>query len=735
MPAKNPVASALLPLLCAAPLWGQIPPAPLSTEIRLGGLTHQLMPGFSPASIADSCTIVRASPDRLEEERRDCAAPRPAVRGQVFEWLEAPGAIDLFPASLAAGGLEPPPLLLGASATVRLTAPDPAAIVELIQLDSFKASRYPRPDFRRRVAAADAARGVAMPAGLVMAAWRGRSGGALARPLEAAAGATLELRPVPPAAGRADLLLLLDRVRPLRYYDREHEVAIALRRGQGEPRRPDQLVASGDRLIALFYDLPAGNWQLSAASSAYTLAEKTLELRGGEAKVARVELEPLPRLSARLEMPAGLRHGPLILEAFDLASGARLAEIQGIDPRSERVDLGHLAPAEVEVRLLAGTWLFKEMADLRPRRDVELVFAPKPIAVSGLVTREGRPFETYVLFSPGGKDKPESTPTDPGGRYETVVYRSGFYPVIFDMGETRAAFIREVIVPDAAAATFDFDLPGNDVRVAVVDAESQEPVPSPFIYLEVLGAPSPIEGKPMRMSFVAGEEGVLELPPLAGAQILLSASAPGYLHSPPQIHDVPQLGQQHELRILLEKSAEPRTLTFTGPDGLPAAGLEVRAQDGLHTSAPIFEGYTDTRGELEVPVQAEGLFLLWRDPSGRLASGFTLFQTAEPRLAAPIAVGPGALLVARVSDRAGAVAAGAPFMIWAGGELIEGETLEFLYGASSSDPFGYFRARGMAAAPAVLLAHGLGRKYTELEALATRIAWPWPAIVEVEKVE
>lgn len=736
MPAKNPVALALLPLLCAAPLLAQT--ARPSTEIRLGGLTHQLAPGYSPASIVDGCTVVRAAADRMEEDRRDCSAPRPSVRGRVFEWLEAPGGISLYPATLAAGGLEPPPLLLGASANVRVAAADPAATVDFFQLDSFRASRYPQPDFRRRASAAEAERGVALPAGLVMAAVRGSAGTVLARPQRVAPGASAALAPAPPAADRADLLLILSRTRPFRYYDRDHEVAPWLRRGAGEPRRPDLLVGSGDRVLAIFYDLPAGSWRLGADSAAYSLSERGLELRSGEARVASFDLAPLPHLAALLEMPAGLRNGPLIVEAFDLASGERLTEIAGIDPRSERVDLGYLAPAEVEVRLTAETWLFKQVADLRPQQDAELRFAPQPIAVSGLVTRAGNPFETWVLFSPGGPDKPESTRTDPGGRYETVVYRSGFFPVIFDMGETRPAFVREVIVPEAPSATFDFDLPGNDVRVVVVDAESQEAVPSPTIYAELIGADRPAGGEAplgetMKMQFAAGSEGVLELPPLAARQVVLSASAEGYLRSPPQVYDVPQLGQQHELRVLLEKSRQPRRLAFSGPDGLPAAGLEVRAQDGLQGSAPAFEGFTDAQGELAVPEQVDGLFLLWRDPSGRLASGFTVLRADDPRLESPLALGAGNLLVARVIDRGGAAVDAAPFLMWSGGERIEGETLEFLYGAQRSDAFGYFRARGLAGAPLALLAHGPGRKFTELD--GTPIAWPWPAIVQLEKVE
>ena len=726
MPAKNLFFLALLPLL-SSPAFAQ---SPAVQPLRLGGLEHQPMPGFAGDPSA-GCAIVRAAAERGPEERRDCAAPRPAGRGLFFEWLEAPGAISLFPALVEAGRPEPSPLLYGPAGRAIIKTADPTATVEFLQLDSYRASRTPRPDFRRRASAADAASGVALPAGMVAAILRSPRGALLARPARLEAGAALELTPAAPGAGRADLLLLLPRTRSFRSYDRDHEVAPWLRRGNGEPRRPDQLVQSGDRVIAFFYDLPAGEWQAGASSAAYALAERPLELRAGQATVASFDLTPLPRLSARLAMPPGLRQSPLRIEAYELASGAKLAEIDGIDPRAESVNLGFQPPVEVDLHLYAEPWLFKAQADLRPQLDAEALFAPRPIAVSGNITRDEQPFETYITFSPGGTERPDATPTDAGGRYEMVLYRSGLFPVIVETGADKPAFLREVVVPDVPEAVFDFEVPANEVHVAVLDAESQEPVPMPDIQVEVQG-----ETRPVTIRFVAGEDGRLELPPLPSGVLTISASAEGYLRSPPQAYDVAHLGREHELRILLEKGIEPKPLAFRRPDGQPATGIEVRAQYALDDSLPAFEAFTDERGEIEVPAQVDAMTLLWRDPGGRLASGFITYLSENPRLTEPVELTAASQLVARIVDRGGQPAAEAPLLLWAqSGELIEGKSLEFLHGSAASDAAGYFRARGLPPAPLLLVAHRAGRKHGDLEPLASRISWPWPQVLQLEIVE
>src|SRR5689334_19876790 len=114
MIAKSLRAFALLPLL-ASVASAQAPPAPL----KLGGLSHQAAAGFTADPSAE-CAIVRYWPDRQTEERRDCAGPRPPLRGPAIEWLETPAAISLFPAFLTGGGPEPPALLFGPRGTAVL---------------------------------------------------------------------------------------------------------------------------------------------------------------------------------------------------------------------------------------------------------------------------------------------------------------------------------------------------------------------------------------------------------------------------------------------------------------------------------------------------------------------------------------------------------------------------------------------------------------------------------------
>ncbi len=128
--------------------------------------------------------------------------------------------------------------------------------------------------------------------------------------------------------------------------------------------------------------------------------------------------------------------------------------------------------------------------------------------------------------------------------------------------------------------------------------------------------------------------------------MVLSASAAGYLRSPPQAYDVAELGREHEIRILLEKGTDLKTISFIRLDGYPAANIEVRAQAGLDDSTPTFEGWTNARGQVEIPAQADGLFLLWRDSGGHLASGFAMYGTEDAKWTHPVQLGQGAKLVA-----------------------------------------------------------------------------------------
>ena len=272
--------------------------------------------------------------------------------------------------------------------------------------------------------------------------------------------------------------------------------------------------------------------------------------------------------------------------------------------------------------------------------------------------------------------------------------------------------------------------------MVVVDAETQEAVPSPRIYLELQRDGATQDKGPLKMQFAAGEDGSLALPPLAPGPLVVAASAEGYLRSPPMAFDVIQLGKQHEIRILLEKGVDPKILGFLRPDGEPAAGLEIRAQGGLDDSLPSFEGFTNASGEIEIPAQIDGLYLLWRDPSGRLASGYQSYLAENAGDNEKIVLSFRAPLVLRVTDRSGLPAANVALLVWGPtGELLEGETLQFLYEAKTTDAHGFFRVRGATAQTFTVLAYDRASKHSSFDPLASQITWPWPAIVPLEKVD
>jgi len=182
------------------------------------------------------------------------------------------------------------------SATVKLAddvQPSETESFRLLSLNDSFQNRHIR-SFDRRVK-----RGAAVPAGKAVAAFFDRSTNdaiALTRPFDAAAGATVTVRPAPPAK-ESDIYVVLER--PLS--ETNFELTLLL----NGSRKPDVLSQTADRVLAVWYDVAGRSVELTARSPRLGLAPATLALKPQRVTTFRGKLVALPKLSATVDAPRG----------------------------------------------------------------------------------------------------------------------------------------------------------------------------------------------------------------------------------------------------------------------------------------------------------------------------------------------------------------------------------------------------------------------------------------------
>jgi hypothetical protein len=363
----------MLLLAAGAPEPAPVPPArPAALLVRPDGIAPE---GFS--------LVLSPAGDPDGENQYPAGEWLALPAGDYWAFLEGPQAIgwsatrlELAPRRGEDQGVE---LILPVrdAGRVEIESPFPPAaemVARLVGVDSHqKIPGEPQEAFSRSLPLGETKPGAALPVGRSFAAIYSRrqeSYLALSRPFAIEKGKTTRVAPRPPAEGRADFLLVLERRPPARQAA-DQEVGLKLNFPGGE-RRPDLVVPTANRVYALWYGLPPGAHRLLASSASHFLGDRLIELRPGEVGHHELPLDRRPNVRVKLELPENLRRaGPLTLEMRSIRPQVWL------DPWKVKADakemlLEKVPPGDSEIALRSPPWVFRSRLDLRGGEDRQL---------------------------------------------------------------------------------------------------------------------------------------------------------------------------------------------------------------------------------------------------------------------------------------------------------------------------------------------------------------------------
>jgi hypothetical protein len=170
----------------------------------------------------------------------------------------------------------------------------PHLVLRLLHAGTYLAEGYPRWELTVRRPTTAVGQGVLMPEGAAVGAlWDQKSESyvALSRPFEVKARQTTTV-PLERPEETSDLVVQLQRATQ-KATAAEAEVEIKLNLG-GQDLSPDLLVATANRLYAIWYRLRPGHAELRAGSKDSFLEPQPLELRPGKIERCVGQLEPVP---------------------------------------------------------------------------------------------------------------------------------------------------------------------------------------------------------------------------------------------------------------------------------------------------------------------------------------------------------------------------------------------------------------------------------------------------------
>ena len=554
----------------------------------------------------------------------------PAGRYAVF--VEGPGWISPQVHVLSAPAAKP--LETSVTKKIGLTVA-PAGVVKLaprvavaagqhlrfLGLDSHNHAAAPMVELCRRIFDPAAARaGVQMPAGetLLTVASADNSLQAISRPFRVEAGKTIEVEPLPPAAGVGTVFSVLEIPGVLSSFEQYGTTATLS--GSGQNYQPKVVAPSSGRVYLVFYDLPPGAYSLELSSKLFHHAAIPVRVMGGKIERVDVELEPNPRLEVHLDVPAALAGERQLVAAV----GPQVLRQERLTAEQKKVEWTYLPPAEIEVVLDVGPWRFSRSVDLRGG-DQEVFFAPEALTVAGRVQKGELPLPAKLTFSTDlQRQIPAEVSSDAEGNYEAILWRAGTYLVqVLPQGEEASSWTipltRVVEVENSAWQRLDFLLPANDFRVVVRRSDDQRPIAGAEVSVGI----EEEKGGTLSLSGVASSLGEVRLPPLEAGHFVIAASAEGYLPAESPRQEVRE-NSGEPVVLELEPIGERLKVVLTLPSGEPAQGAEARLVDAI--GATMWQGNADARGELLLPKRLleANCWLLARHPhSGALVRGIS----------------------------------------------------------------------------------------------------------------
>jgi hypothetical protein len=651
--------------------------------------------------------------------------------GRYQWWMEGPWAISR--ASIVNVGSEPGTaghgavIPVGPASRVRLGAGAAQAERGSLRLIDLATG------FTRRVAGLAAARrGVLMPTGETVAAWFDEDRAiytALARPLRVGQGMTHDVMPRPPRAPAADLIVRLERA--MASPDPSAPApAITLRRGEASPVAPMFVSHSGARAFGFFYALDAGDVEVVVESAIEWAPAISLRLHPGCLEHVQLPLSPLPSLAVRLVLPEELSRETVHLSVRESGRNAPVLRNVEVEPDTGVVLIENLPRHRLKVVLQAGTWAFTEEVDLGDGKDEEVTFQPRPFTIRGIVRQGGREIVARVGLGASPGRWAETVSSDDGS-YSLACFKPVMTAMVAPASSGSPTYLL-LPRPIDRDAEYDFDLPGNAVRVLITSRGDGAPIPGAEVGFDLA---TPL-GSGLSLRVATDDEGVARLPPLEPGLLSVRAEASGFRPTDTTL-EIPSDLAERDIEIGLEPVGDCSEVALVGSDGRPLADAQavvVADADGF----PIWNARSDSSGILAIPSTLTGLLavrhtraapwlgLLPPEGSGRPAT-LTLPSPAPP-------------LTIRVVGAGGEPVPRAMLRVFLDGARLGRFLARWLFpdaGAQGDDTGSWRTSRPPAASLAVLAwvsSPGLDEAVQAgtLDHRAVAIPFPWPPEITVE---
>ena len=590
------------------------------------------------------------------------------------------------------------------------------ASFRLLQIRGVMANGVLPGPFDRRVAVDRAHAGVQMNTGTVVAAFFDRKTNeatALSRPVTVSTGKTSHVAPTAPAKG-TDILAILDRPRVVKAG--EEEVTLALEAGGGR-RKPDVFMNTATQVYGIWYGVEGRAASVRVQSSALHYNGSDIALRPQKVITVRGKLQKLPSVGISINAPDGaLADVKTSIEVW--RSGTVLRTIPAA--LNQTISLEAL-PAEVlDIRLVAGPWEFKSSVDLTFGADDAIAFDLQPIVITGVVYHGRDPAPgSHVAFE-CDRDWIR-TKTNDDGRYELVFWRpaNDYIAEVRVAGREGTPFV-EGIIEIQKDSTIDFHVPRTRFTVDVIDAVTRKPITG----AQVVAGNAWVGDRDAVQTTLTDATGRAHLQPMREGTIVVRARADKYLDSEPIRRTVDRIDDEGHMEIALRPVGETARVhvRVQGRDASGASVWAVRSTEGQQP--PLWRGTAGVDGVVEVPRSVrDALFLVRHDGAAsaihRIADVWDLEPSAPP--------------VVLKTPRQARLA------LWIGGMRVSGVALRFLTGSlEATNADGTWSAQNLPAAPLRFLAWRSDATQIEsgaYDAIATRVDYPWPSVVEIPTVD
>ena len=510
---------------------------------------------------------------------------------------------------------------------------------------------------------------------------------ALARPVRVAAGTVATVAPAPPTSG-SDVLVVLSR--PLTRTRDELRLILTT---EGGSRAPDVFLHARTSIYAVWYGANGHSAVVSADGDSLTMPAATIQLRPKQAVTYRGALKQKPGVDVSINAPAGAFKS---LEIAVARAADRRLIAQSSGSVTNPVRFNALPPEPLRVTLTADRWEFIQDIDLTAGEDGDVVFTLEPIVVTGTVKRAREPTRARITFEYELRTVVEVEAGD-DGRYSAVFWKPALYSAeVYVPGASQLSF-SDPAVDIERNRTLDFEVPGNQLRLKVVDRATSQGIANAVVTVDTETEHGEVGAMRLGRQYTADDNGRLVLPPLWAGRARFAVTAPGYRAAEPQSIAV-DAGTRHELVFALERAATRETRLLL-PNGQPAAGAEAIV---VSLNRVVWSGSADSNGRMAVGAQGGDGLLVIRHPgaASRVLRLAAITDTVHLGVPAP------APIRVKTVNGTGAPVPFALLTLWLDGQRLPETATAFASWsrAAMTDHEGMWAATNLPAAPLRVLA-------------------------------